>query len=313
MNLFVEELLTHIKDEWDRALTDADGAREARFICQSLDPTATFALFAGLDEHRLHWLKGHQIECHFRVATRLWEDWSKTSTTDELDQRMGALGALGPNGERHWIDEADRLTWYRNRTRAPGSDGLVVVLVGLDHATDQGGLIDFHCVDEARLWQSMGQGFESWSGRLRDSLALDAAGSETLDLLLQQLFEVRPLRLGRLADFLEREVITGKTLYSLHDVLEGVFTQLPFWEIPPLLAPGGASVLKGKKGAAALKEADAFISHRRYKTPAGQKKDWKKLEAWLADPDFEAPATLDGTVAYAGADEYGETLRAFIF
>jgi len=313
MNLFVEELLAHIKQEWDRALTDADGPREARFICQSLDPAATFALFAGLDAHRLHWLKGHQVECHFRVATRLWEDWCKTSTSDDLDQQMGALGALGPNVERRWIDEEDRLTWYRNRTRAPGSDGLVVVLVGLDHATDQGGLADFHCVDEGRLWQSMGRGFESWAERLRDRLALDGAGSETLDLVLQQLFQVRPLRLGRLADFLERQVIAGKTLNSLQDVLEGVCSGLPFWEIPPLLAAGGGSALKRQKGAAALKGADAFISHRRYKTLAGQKKDWKKIAAWLDSADFEVPTTLDGAAGYADADEYRETLRAFIY
>jgi len=313
MNLFVEELLAHIKGEWDRALSDAGGTRESRFICQSLDPAVTFALFAALDEHRLHWLKEHQIECHFRVATGLWEDWCKTHPESDLDQQMAALGALGPNGARLWIDEEDRLTWYRSRTRAPGSDGLVVVLVGLDHATDQGGLIDFHCVDEARLWQFMERGFESWASRLRDRLALDAAGSENLDLVLRELFMVRPLRLGRLADFLECQVIAGQPLASLQDVLEGVCAALPAWGIPPLLTVTGGGALKGKKSAAALKDADAFISHRRYKTASGQKKDWDKIATWFADPDFELPTTLDGAPAYADADDYRETLHAFIY
>ena len=38
MNLFVESLANYLKGEWDRVMSASDGAKEARFITQSLDP-----------------------------------------------------------------------------------------------------------------------------------------------------------------------------------------------------------------------------------------------------------------------------------
>lgn len=49
-------------------------------------------------------------------------------------------------------------------------------------------------------------------------------------MVLQQLFQVRPLRLHKLADFLERQVIAGGDFYSLADFTERFFELLPFWE-----------------------------------------------------------------------------------
>ncbi len=117
MNLYIESLADYLKDEWDRVLNTSDGPGEARFIVQSLDSKSVFALFTALDSHRLTWLQQRSIICHFRVATELWRDWCRPSGAEtQLHQEMAALGALGPNGERLWIDEEDRLTWYRNRT-----------------------------------------------------------------------------------------------------------------------------------------------------------------------------------------------------
>ncbi|WXG55015.1 MAG: hypothetical protein RNU03_10210 [Candidatus Sedimenticola sp. (ex Thyasira tokunagai)] len=234
----------------------------------------------------------------------------------KLHQEMATLGALGSNGRRLWIDEEDRLTWYRNRTtRDEGVDGLVVVLVGLNHATDQGGLADFHRVDETRVWRDMGESFVPWMERINKRLDLNAADSEfeQFDMVLQQLFQVRPLRLGKLADFLERQVIADGDFYKLADFTECFFERLPFWDIPPLFTSGKFADLRGKKGAVALKEADAFISHQRYKTNAGRKKDWQKIENVLSDPEFELPATVGDAAIYDDVDAYRDTLHAFIY
>ena len=139
MNLYIESLAEYLMREWDRTLKAPDGSHEARFIVESLDPDSVFKLFQSLDAHRLTWLQQQTIACHFRVATNLWHDWCATSEEIQLHQKMADLGALGSNGELLWIDEEDRLTWYRNRTTLDeGTDVLVVVLVGLNHATDQG-------------------------------------------------------------------------------------------------------------------------------------------------------------------------------
>jgi len=319
MNLYIESLAAYLIGEWDRTLKAADGSHEARFVVESLAPEGVFALFHALDAHRLIWLQQQSITCHFRVATSLWRDWCSSPAAEaQLHQKMAALGALGPDGERLWIDEEDRLTWYRNRTSGDegdeGVDGLVVVLVGLNHATDQGGLADFHRVDESRIWQEMGQSFVPWLRRINVRLDLNAGDSELeeFDAVLQQLFQVRPLRLGKLAEFLEQQVIVDGEYYSFGDFTERFFKQLPAWGIPPLFVEGLGAELRGRKGAAALKEADAFISHQRYKTPTGQKRDWLKIERMLGEAGVEIPATLGGEAIYKDLGAYRETLHAFI-
>lgn len=316
MNLYIESLADYLKHEWDRTLQAADGSHEARFIVESLDPEGVFALFQSLNAHRLTWVQQQSIACHFRVATNLWRDWCDPPDMEaRLDKQMAELGALGTNAERLWIDEEDRFTWFRNRTaRDEHSDGLVVILVGLNHATDQGGLADFHRVDESRIWLEMEKCFIPWLERISERLDLNPGDSEleSFDSVLQQLFLVRPLRLGKLADFLERRVIAGGKFYSFSEFTERFFRQLPEWGIPPLFANGMGAELRGKKGAAALMQADAFISHQRYKTPAGQKKDWQKIEKALNEQDFETPATLDDETIYKDPGAYRETLRAFI-
>lgn len=314
MNLYIQSLVKYVTCEWDRVLEDMGGSREARFIVQSMDPYGTFLLFEALENHRVSWLMHNKIECHFRVATGLWEDWKKTYRVHELDQKMGKCGSIGELGERLWIDEEDRLTWYRNRTILDENvEGLVVVLVGLNHATDQGGLSDFHQVDEARIWREMGEVFVPWLTDINNRLCLNAVEKELeqFDEVLQQLFKIRPLRLGKLADFLERRVINDGDFYSLADFTKSFFEELPFWNIPPLLTKEAS--LKGKEGAGVLKVADEFISHQRYKTTAGQKKDWLKIEKALSDPAFELPLTVGNETIYDNIEGYKDTLHAFIY
>lgn len=317
MNLYIESLIEYLKGEWDHVLMVSDGPREARFIIQSLDPESVFAVFKALDDHRLFWLQKQNIKCCFRVATGLWREWSRDPDAEaQLHQKMAVLGAIGPNGERYWIDEEDRLTWYRNRTIQDyeGVDGLVVVLVGLNHATDQGGLADFHRVDEARIWYKIGESFVPWIKRINKRLDLNAGDGELeqFDMVLQQLFQVRPLRLNKLADFLERQVIARGDFYSLADFTECFFEQLPFWGIPPLFTNGQPADLRGKKGAVALKEADTFISHQRYKTTFGRKRDWLKIEKALSSPEFELPMIMGNEAIYDDVTAYRDTLYAFI-
>lgn len=310
MNLYIESLAGYVTREWDRALKAPDGPKEVRFIVQSLDPNSALELFQALEDHYLRWLQQLNITCHFRVATGLWNDWN--ATLGRLAEPRSAIAALD---ERSWIDKEDRLTWYRNRTvRDENVDALVVVLVGLNHATDQGGLVDSYRVDEARIWREMKGRFISWIERIDQRMGLSESQTqmEQFDIVLQKLFGLRPLRLGKLAEFLEPMIAAGGC-DNLFEFSERFFRQLPFWDIPPAFANGLAAKLQGKKGAAVLKEADAFISHQRYKTDRGQKNDWEKIERALSAPEFEPPATLDKDSAYENVDAYRETLRAFIY
>lgn len=313
MNLFTETLAEYLKKEWARVMASPEGVKEARFIVESLDPYSTFDLFSSLEEHRLKGLQHSRLECHFRVAKKLWDEWCQREGEDSLRKAMSALGVVTENGELKWIDLDDRLTWYRNRTLPENKDGLVVVLLGFNHASDQGGLANFHLVDENRVWNELGQNFYRWIHRINELLALDATEPEIerLDGILHQLFKVRPRRLVRLAEFFEHEVFRHKNnLDSMNEVIDRCYKTLPFWDIPPLL-----NVKNNKKNANLIKEAEVFISHQRFKSASEQDKAWKKIEKKLADTDdeFEIPETLSAQPLYQDLKDYTETLHDFIF
>lgn len=311
MNLFTQTLADYLIEEWERALSTASGPKEARFIIQSLGPEDTLALFEALEERRLGWAQPNDLVCYFRIATGLHKAWSDQGPMALSTSVLRAIAGLEGKG---WVDREDRLTWYRNRTAQDENvPGLVVVLVGLNHATDQGGLADFHRVDEGRLIAQLKGSFQPWLQRICSRLGLNPSETELerFDTVLRHLFELRPLRLGKLAEFLEPLIEQGHC-YSFSEFRERFFKALPFWEIPPFLGDGPAGVTNGPEAAKALGVADAFISHQGYKTKAGQRKDWKKIEKALDEPGFVPPVDVDGKTVFFDLEDYRGCLRLFI-
>ncbi|MCG5531012.1 ATP-binding protein [Halorhodospira halochloris] len=315
MNPFVDSLANYIQKEWDRVLSLSQRPREARFIIQSLGPRSTFELFHKLEQHKAKWQKEAQIECHFRVATALWRDWRNEPNqgADYLDNRMRVLGGMAQDGQRNWIDEEDRLTWYRNRTCPEDHDGLIVALVGLNHATDQGGLSAFHRVDESRIWQQqMERSFMCWLQQLNDDLGLDNAQNdmERLDRILDTLFTERPLQLERLGEFLADTIVSdGHGLYKIKDIESRLFANLPFWDLPPLF-----NQPKNVKDAERrIKDAANFISHRRFRNSSDQNRAWDKLQKAFNDGNISEPQVAADGTEYNDITEYKDTLNKFIF
>lgn len=309
MNLFTETLAGYVTEQWEQGFSATSGPKEARFIVQSLDPQATLALFEALDAHRQQWSERLSLVAHFRVATGLWRAWEETAAGDQ-----DAAAAIAKLIAADWIDQEDRLTWYRNRTAfEEGTEALVVVLVGLNHATDQGGLADFHRVDERRLIAGLKGSFLPWLERMADALGLGAGGTELsrLDDLLQRLFELRPLRLSRLAAFLQPLIDRGDC-YSLGELRGRVLEALPFWGLPPLLPDADGNPPPQRDALKALETGDAFISHKTYKSKAAQKKDWERIQDTLDQDGFVPPPRADGTPEFADVEDYRACLDAFI-
>ena len=306
MNLFVEELTEYVIEAWGKAFQAKAGQREARFILQSLGPLETLALFERLDSHAQDHYAPTQTRCYFRTAKALWEAWDRSS--------KNAQDAIASLEGRGWIDQADQLTWYRNRlARDEGTDGLVVVLVGLNHATDQGGLSDFHVVDEHRIQETLGGTFLPWLERIGYRLGLNPTETQLnrFDDFLRTLSELRPLQLGRLATFLQ-PLIDEAPCYDFDDFRQRVLKALPHWGIPPILASRGSPPPDGKEAVRVLKEADAFISHLGYKAPLSRKRDLAKLQAAINEPYFAIPLKPDGSSAFLNKEKFYSTLEAFI-
>ena len=318
MNLFVDSLANYIIEEWDRVLGQPGDQKEARFIVQSLDSKSTLELFSILDKHRLESLRNKNITCYFRAATNLYEEWcNNDGGASNLHQQMDDCGAIDDaSGEMVWIDEDDKLTWYRNRTAAQEkADALIVVLVGASHATDQGGLNDFHRVDEKRIWAKMENSFFPWLKKLVELLSLEGTADselESFDTVLQMLYKLRPITLNKLAKFIDKDIANKQKYYDFSELRDAFFEQLPYWQIPMVLNDDNAGTLSGKKGAAIIKRAESFISYQDYKTPKGRKRDYDKIELEVNKNEFEMPKSLNNEVLFSSKDEYLSVIQDFI-
>ena len=309
MNLYIESLAEYLTEHAESVLGSTTLTKEARFIVQSLAPGEVFQLFSKLDEFRLAQEQKQNIKSYFRVATKLWEEWLKHETSHSLDTQLQELGGLSSDGQRLWIDEEDKLTWYRNRTvsdEAEGADALLIVLVGLNHATDQGGLSDFHKVDDQNLWQEMGKTFMPWLDKINFKLDMNAGESELskLDEVLFQLHDIKRMPLNRVAHFLHKLVHDMGSACSFSEFNDQLLSSLPFWGLPPLASE---KKLTGKNLTGAIKDADAFISHKNYKSEAQQKKDWERIEKELGQPDSDLSILANEHEGYA------DNLKDFIF
>ena len=321
MNLFVEDLAAYLIGEWTSIQKTQGGTQEARFIVESLSPDNTFALLQQLEEHRLRVAQKSRLECHFKVAKGLWDAWLKQpgESRENLIQKMQSLGGFDTIGESvdlRWIDEDDRLTWYRNLTKPADKDSLIVVLIGLNHTSDQGGLADFHLIDESRIWNQMEQSYQPWLIKLNKRVGLAdhiEADITRFDNALQELFSIKPRRLLRLAEFFETEIIpANKYVDNLNEVLISFYERLPFWGVPPLRF-STEKVKKVGETKGMIKAADALISHQKLKSKSDQNKAKEKVDQLLQEPEFVLPETFGDTTAYADAQDYSATLESFIF
>ena len=313
MNLFIKTMADYIKEEWTRTLSSLDATKEVRLLTESLDPESTLLLLESLEQYRTQLAnEGKKIECYFRVATNLWHAWQSNST--EYTQVQAKL----ESNQYHWIDKDNKLTWYRNRTLEAGYDALVIVLVGFNHASDQGGLADFHLVDEAKLWNyKLKKSFSLWIEEINQDLGLQLTDSqqEQIDSVIIELFKVRPRRLGKLAEYLQAHVIADNGLSQADAILQAFYAQLPFWDLPPIFTTNTAS----SKMTDAIKTAGEFMSHQFLKTAFEQGKVWQKIEKAIDDEEkkqtdgFIVPETLAGIEAYVDKSDYINTLHQFIF
>lgn len=318
MNLFVEDLADYLIGEWTRIQNAKGGTQEARFIIESLSPDNTFQLLATLEEKRLQSSQSSRLECHFKVAKGLWDAWQIHSdeSRESLIRKMQGLSGVDADGTLRWIDEADRLTWYRNLTKPNDKDTLIVVLIGLGHTSDQGGLADFHLIDESRIWNKMGQSYQPWLIKLAKRVGLADHNEPDItrfDNALQELFSIKPRRLLRLAEFFESELLPAKgNVDSLNEVLARFYQHLPFWGIPPL-ALSTEQVKKVKETKGIIKDADSLISHQKLKSKNDQNKAWAKVDKLLKEAEFVLPQTFGTTTAYEDVKDYSATLESFIF
>lgn len=300
MNLFVESTTNYLAAQCDAALC-GDTEKEVRIFIQSLPPLIALKIFTFINDRYY----SATLETHMKVAKGLWGEWEEKYP--ELRNQLDSMA------QREWVDLDDKLTHYRNMSCPPGKKGLIVIIIGLDHATDKGGLSDFHVVRESTLWkQELGGKYRPWIERLFDATPFPVTDVlvSSLEKFFSILFQHRHRSLIELSTFLETKFFPAiGSLNTSSDLMALAYEELPFWRIPPLLDIPNPE----RNGPGLLSDAATFISHQLFQNHSDRKKAWDKIEKERRNGRFvEVPRTPGQNGIYASVEEFLNTVKRFI-
>lgn len=278
---------------------------ELRIVTQSLMPHQVFAIFSHLSQVLpLH----DQFKSYFKVAHGLIHYWENQNLNSADQQAFSDLQA------KDWLDHEDKLTWYRNRTlNDENVDQLLILLVGLDHTTDKGGLSDFFICDDEQIWLSLDKQYQTWLTTAFEDLNINISDTQLqqFNLTIQYINQLIPLTLNQRSQLLMQcfSNIVGNVEFK--DVFSHFFKVLPNIGIPYLNIENDIKTFQNKKGLQYLKNAYEFISHARYKAKARKKKDFQKISTHLKQDHFEVKDIYG--IYHTEIDTYLNKLEFFIF
>lgn len=278
---------------------------ELRIVIQSLMPNQVLSIFSYISENLS---REKTFKSYLKVAKGLVSYWNK-QPLNNLDHL--ALKKLEQND---WIDYKDQLTWYRNRTlKDENTDKLLILLAGLDHTTDKGGLSDFFICDDEKIWLSLKNNHLSWISSAFNQVGIMVSDSQLnqLDRYLKQVNTLIPLTLNQRSQLLIDCFHETETINTFEGIMVNFFKVLPKLGIPFLNIENDLKVFESKQGLIHLKSAYEFISHVRYKVPARKKNDYKKITKQLKTLDFKLQ-DIHGN-SYSDLNTYLEKVNQFIF
>ncbi|MCG5523612.1 DUF87 domain-containing protein [Ectothiorhodospira haloalkaliphila] len=298
MKLFTRTITDYVVTLIDNGLA-AERGRELRVFAQSMPPGAVYQIFQGVSEALA--VRTAHVRCEMRVARGLYEHWLETGCDKGECARLL---------EHAWIDTDDRLTHYRNLACSGDEDLLLVMLVGIDHATDRGGLADFYTLTDDLIYRDhMGGSYEGWIGQaLYQANLSDVTGSgvREFDRFLKQLFQLRPRSLVTLSEFLSDVLLPqSESCDNASDFLGLAFENLPFWGLPPLFSPADPA-----RRIAFLTEAAKIFTRDVFRDKRERNKALERIE----NPNHKlgvVPQTRGG-VDYENVDDFISTLASFV-
>lgn len=301
MNLFVESIKKHITSQCDITLENPNSGKEIRIFIQSLPPLIAQQIFLYLEEYYY----SDSLERYLKIAKGLWVEWK--NNYPELHSQLNQIEGKG------WVDLDDKLTFYRNLSCPPAKRGLIVIIIGLDHANDKGGLSDFHVVREDTIWNQVLQcSYTEWIEQLINFAGLTntASGVSALEKFFIALFQHRHRSLVDLSDFIQNELCPSlSSMNTASELAALAYEKLPFWRIPPLLDIPNFE----RQGQALLGDAATFISHQSLQTPSDRKKAKVKISKALNDGVFaDVPATPGHNGVYVSVTDFIATVSLFI-
>lgn len=303
MRFYTQTVVDYVKDQVERELADLTPGEpgELRVFTQSMPPQVIHAIFEQLVDYVAS--KNAKIECHLKVAFGLDQHWLKSGsqTDSEEANRLKSKG---------WVDTEDRLTHYRNLTGSKGHDLLLVLLAGIDHATDLGGLADFNVVNETVLFRErLNSDYTAWAQRFLDEANLpdiDGGVVQGFNAFFEKLFKIRPRNLFQLSEFLEKNLLPKAiNCDNSSETLALAYEHLPVWGIPPIFSPANPA-----KRLPLLDDAARLFKRDAYRDASGRKKALQNIEQARKDLAV-APEVINHT-PYDSTDDFLDTLETFV-
>lgn len=230
MKLYAQTLTDYLIKNARLCLEDQAGSRELRIVTSSYPAEIVEQTGRGFQEFLS--ARPQKIKLVFKVGYGLLQDWKETSSSDPKEQ-----DTLVRLSRQEWIDEEDKLTFYRNLKLDdfPGYDFLVIILIGVDQARDKASLDDFFRVDAKIIWDdALRCSFVSWLQKIFENnsppIAADDAQFEEIDTLLKLLHKNGAGDLLQMVSYLEHLDLRGAQ--DGKDVLLTIYKNLSFWQLP---------------------------------------------------------------------------------
>ena len=284
-----------------KRVAKASETREYRIFLASFPPAIIHDVGRAVEDYLLG--IDRDVEFVFRIGHHLWMKWQNAANSGS-EPVLRELSSLG------WVDTENRLTYFRNMKWSPssGKDALVVVLAGVDRATDSASLADFYQIDSRTVWtEALGSRFHPW---LKQKLEADQIPASTSDLkkmdeLLQILHRHFAGDLLRISEILDQvsfsDAITGE------DALRTLYGNLDFWGLPPLKS------MMTAKWADYVRDTIDFFRYKPFLKESDRKKALKKIGTFLDDNSpADQEKLLSLSAEFDDADDFCACLTDYI-
>jgi len=207
-----------------------------------------------------------------------------------------------PDYEEKWVDIDDQLTAYRNVSNC--------IFFGFDHASDKGGLKDFHLVDEDLLWESvLNSSFELWVNQIEEVLHDSNEGAKSsLIAFIEAIHKTNARSLVRLSRFFKS--VIGQNPSDLREFVRICQLRLPEWGGLPLAnLPIGRNIPRAKK---LIEFSQRFASHAIFSSFKDRNVALKKIDSENRPLDTLPDPVIDGDQPYRHLNEYLEDVKKYI-
>jgi len=266
MKSFSQSLIHQLEEICSDFMASGPESRELRIFFTSFPPSVALSVGDTISDY-LKSFENERVQFIFRIGNQLWKEWNK-----ENHQASPSMKKLEENG---WVDTENRLTHYRNLKWDPdnGYDRLVVMLMGVEQATDGASLSDFFLIDTKAVWSYIGSTFSPWlSERLSENQIDPDSHIKKMDELLKVLYRYGAGDLLKISDFLDH--VDFSSAMDGQDALRLLYEHLPYWYLPVI------SDMQGRKWSQYVTAAIEFFSYRDFLQEGKKKKAFEKIKAY---------------------------------